>query len=193
MMLGWRGRERENHMEAWEGVAARGLRARTTWRSAPRLGLRLNEPGTSTPSLFNIAVDGVLFILGVLPRCLHHILGLEGTSLGLWWGAVGLGALVSGSEKGVGRLETHRRELFSHMHGTFGVPFPPHCPFRTPPGALPVLHNTLVHRRGLPRGDVVARPPGRIDVARRAPTRHVLGKLFLRGHSAASRHGIETG
>ena len=79
------------------------------------------------------------------------------------------------------------------MQGTFGEPIPLHYPFRTPLLALLIRDDPLVRRLGLPRGELVARPPFRFNVFRRAPTRHALGKLFLRGHSAASRHGIETG
>ena len=153
----------------------RGLHARSgagyVARSAPLLGLRLNGPVTSTPSLFIIAIVGVVFILGVVPRCIHHIRGLGGTSLGPWWGAVGLGGLGRGVGRAVGRVETAHREVFSNMHGPFGEPTLLHCPCLTPPSAITVLDNTLVHRRGLPRGEVVARPGARIDVFRRAPTR----------------------
>ena len=38
-----------------------------------------------TSSLFIIAIVGGLIILGVLPRCLYHIIGLGGTSLGVGW------------------------------------------------------------------------------------------------------------
>lgn len=177
----------------WE--KRRGLRGGVAMEKmrAPLLGLRLNELVTPTIPLFIIAIVGVVIILGVLPRCLHHILGLGGSSLGLWGGRLGLRGLGRGGGRRVGRVGTDRREVFSHMHGAFRVPIPLHCPCRAPPGALPVRDNTLVHRRGLPRGEVGARPPFRIDVMRRAPTCHALGNLRARGHSAASRPGIETG
>jgi len=114
----------------------------------------------------------------------------------LTWGVVGptrpRGAWEGGG-RAVGRVGTAHREVFSYMHGPFGEPTLLHCPCLTPPGAITVQDNTLVHRRGLPRGELVARPPFRINVLRRAPTRHALGNLHASGHSAASRHGIETG
>ena len=74
----------------------------------------------------------------------------------LTWGVVGptrpRGAW-EGVGRAVGRVGTAHREVFSSMHGPFGEPTLLHCPCLTPPGALPVLHNTLVHRRGLPRGE----------------------------------------
>ena len=146
-----------------------------------------------TSSLFIIAIVGGLIILGVLPRCLYHIIGLGGTSLGVWLGRLGLGGLGRGVGRAVGRVETAHREVFSYMHGPFGEPTLLHCPCLTPLGAITVQDNTLVHRRGLPRGELVARPPFRFNVLRRAPTRRALGNLRARGHSAASRHGIETG
>ena len=60
-----------------------------------------------TSSLFIIAIVGGLIILGVLPRCLYHIIGLGGTSLGVWLGRLGLGGLGRGAEgrsEGSGRL-----------------------------------------------------------------------------------------
>ena len=114
----------------------------------------------------------------------------------LTWGVVGptrpRGAW-EGVGRAVGRVGTAHREVFSHMHGTFGVPLPLHCPCRSPSGALPALHNTLVHRLRVPRRQLFGRPLGRFDVKRRAPTPLASGELRARGHSAASRHGIETG
>ena len=112
------------------------------------------------------------------------------------WGVVGRrrprGAWEGGG-RAVGRVGTAHREVFSVMHGTFGEPTLLHCPCLTSPSAVTVLDDPHVHWRGLPRGELVAGPPFRIDVKRRAPTSHALSKLLLRGHSVASRHGIETG
>ena len=114
----------------------------------------------------------------------------------LTWGVVGptrpRGAW-EGVGRAVGRVGTAHREVFSYMHGPFGEPTLLHCPCLTPLGAITVQDNTLVHRLGLPRGELVARPPFRFNVLRRAPTRHALGNLHASGNSAASQHGIETG
>ena len=45
-------------------------------RGLSLLGLRLNELVTPTIPLFIIATVGVITILGVAPRCIHHIIGL---------------------------------------------------------------------------------------------------------------------
>ena len=81
------------------------------------------------------------------------------------------------ARRGGARVRTTVLEVISHMHGTFGEPIPLHCPCGPPPGATTVLGNTFVHRRCLPRGEVGARPPFRIDVKRRAPTPLASGDL----------------
>ena len=99
-------------------------------------------------SLSIIAVVGGLIIFGVPPCCLYHIIGLGGTSLGVWLGRLGLGGLGREVGRAVGRVGTAHREVFSVMHGTFGEPTLPHCPCLTSPSAITVLDNTLVHWRG---------------------------------------------
>ena len=52
-------------------------------RGLPLLGLRLNELVTPTILLFIIATVGVIIIIGVASRLIHHIRGLGGNWLGL--------------------------------------------------------------------------------------------------------------
>ena len=77
---------------------------------------------------------------------------------------------------------------FSNMYDTFREPIPLQCPCGAPPGATMVQDNTLVHRRGLHA----------VRSSLDHPSSHVHQHLSpcdlrARGHSAAIRHGIETG
>ena len=114
----------------------------------------------------------------------------------LAWALIGPTRPSGATERGHKEVEKGPDDAssgFSNMYGTFRGPIPLHCPCGAPPGATMVQNNTLVHRRGLTRGRVVGRPPFRMDLSRGAPTPLALGDLRARGHSAASRHGIETG
>ena len=88
-----------------------------------------------TSSLFIIAIVGGLIILGVLPRCLYHIIGLGGTSLGVWLGRLGLGGLGRGSEgrsEGSGRssrdLFLHARPVWRTHTTSLSISYPSRCP-----------------------------------------------------------------
>ncbi len=95
-----------------------------------------------TSSLFIIAIVGGLIILGVLSRCLYHIIGLEAPHLGCGWADSASGGLGGGRKGGRKGRDGSSRGLFPHArpvwrtHTTsLSMPYPSRC--RHGPGQHP--------------------------------------------------------
>ena len=77
-----------------------------------------------TSSLSIIAIAGGLIISGVSPCCLCHIIGLGGTSLGVWLGRLGLGRLGRGVGRAVGRVSCTAHLENPHCFTVHALPLP---------------------------------------------------------------------